>query len=236
MEIVPEYMGYDRTIVVFSPDGRLFQVEYAREAVKRGTTVVGVRTKDCIVLGAFKITSSLSVTESFEKIYQIDDHIGAAAAGLLSDARVLVNQARNRAQMNQITYEEPVDVSTIVKFLSDRVHISTLYAGMRPYGIGVLVGGIDSTGPRLFETDPSGTVLEWKAHVIGRGAATADKILKQKYGEDMKAEQAIKLVVEALMKSEKDATAQNIEVAVIEGKHEKAAFRRLSAQELKKYA
>src|SRR3989338_10421173 len=106
MELTPEYMGYDRTIVVFSPDGRLFQVEYAREAIKRGATVVGIKTKDSVVFAAYKVSSELSVPESLEKIYIIDDHLVTAASGLLADARVLVGMARNRAQVNKVTYEE----------------------------------------------------------------------------------------------------------------------------------
>jgi len=235
MEIVPEYMGYDRTIVVFSPDGRLFQVEYAREAIKRGATVVGVRTKDSIIFAAFKVSSDLSVPESLEKIYSIDDHVGAAASGLLADARVLVNMARNRAQVNRVTYEEPIEVSGIVRFLSDRIHVSTLYAGLRPYGIGLLIGGIDSSGAKLFEADPSGTAIEWKAHAIGRGAAAAEKTLSNKYDDKIKQEDAIKLAIEALQKSEKGVTPHSLEVAVLDGHHEKVKLRRLSTQEIKKH-
>ncbi len=228
-------MGYDRTIVVFSPDGRLFQVEYAREAIKRGATVVGVKTKESVVFVAFKVSSDLSVPESLEKIYLIDDHLATAASGLLADARVLVGMARNRAQVNKVTYEEPIEVPTIVRFIADRIHVSTLYAGMRPYGIGLLIGGIDSSGPKLFEADPSGTAIEWKAHVIGRGAAAAEKVLSHKYDDKMKTDDAIKLAIEAVQKSEKDVTPQSLEVAVLEGQGDKVKLRKLSAQDIKKY-
>ncbi len=235
MELTPEYMGYDRTIVVFSPDGRLFQVEYAREAIKRGATVVGVRTKDSVVLAAYKVSSELSVPESLEKIYLVDDHIATAASGLLADARVLVGMARNRAQVNKVTYEEPIEVPTLVRFISDKIHVSTLYAGMRPYGIGLLIGGIDSLGPKLFEADPSGTAIEWKAHVIGRGAAVAEKVLVHKYDEKMKTDDAIKLVIEAIQKSEKDVTPQSLEVLVLEGAAGRVSQKRLAVNEIKKY-
>ncbi|MBI3413634.1 MAG: archaeal proteasome endopeptidase complex subunit alpha [Candidatus Aenigmarchaeota archaeon] len=235
MELTPEYMGYDRTIVVFSPDGRLFQVEYAREAIKRGATVVGVKTKDSIVFAAYKVSSELSVPESLEKIYLIDDHLAAAASGLLADARVLVGMARNRAQVNKVTYEEPIEVPTIVRFIADRIHVSTLYAGLRPYGIGLLIGGSDSSGPKLFEVDPSGTTIEWKAHVIGRGAPAAEKTLNHKYDEKMKTEDAIKLAIEAIQKGEKDVTPQSLEIGIMEGVGDKVKFRRLPVNEIKKY-
>lgn len=229
-DMIPE-MGYDRTIVVFSPEGRLYQVEYAREAIKRGSTAVGVRAKDGVVLGAVKPVSVLSVSDSYEKIYQIDDHVGMAASGMLSDARVLANQARMRCQVNRITYEEPMGIGMIARFLADRIHLSTLYAGMRPYGVGLLFGGVDESGPQLMETDPSGTVIEWKAHVIGKGAPVVEKLLKQKYDDSMKLDQAVRLAVETLQKSEKEAAALGFEVGVVQDRR----FRYLSPQELKKY-
>src|SRR3989344_7253031 len=129
--------------------------------------------------------------------------------------------ARNRAQVNKVTYEEPIEVPTIVRFIADRIHVSTLYAGMRPYGIGLLIGGIDSSGAKLFEVDPSGTAIEWKAHVIGRGSTAAEKVLSHKYDEKMKTDDAIKLAIEAIQKSEKDVTPQSLEVAVLEGQGNK---------------
>jgi len=118
-------MGYDRTIAVFSPDGRLFQVEYAKEAVKRGATALGIVFKDGILLATVKPAAKLMV--SLEKIFQIDDHIGAVASGLLADARILINQARIRAQVHRITYEEPIDVWNLARVIGDRMQLSTLY-------------------------------------------------------------------------------------------------------------
>jgi hypothetical protein len=156
------YMAYDRTIVVFSPDGRLLQVEYAREAVKRGSTSVGVRLKNAVILGATKATTPLGVSESYKKIYEIDSHIGLVSSGLLSDARDLVEFARVRAQINRITYGEPISVSSLTKNICDRKHMVTQYAGVRPYGVGLLIGGVNNES-MLYETDPSGTMIEWKA-------------------------------------------------------------------------
>jgi proteasome alpha subunit len=184
MQPIPSnYMAYDRTIVVFSPDGRLLQVEYARQAVKRGNTVVGLVTGEGVVLGATKSSAPLGVSATPKKIFEIDNHIGAVSSGLLADARNLIEAARVKSQVNTLTYGEPISVSSITKFIADQKHMVTQYAGVRPYGVGLLIGGFDNVGPALFETDPSGTMIEWKAQAIGKGAEKAKKVLKQAYRE-----------------------------------------------------
>jgi len=229
--IMPDYMGYDRTIAVFSPDGRLFQVEYAKEAVKKGTTSVGMVFANGVILGTAKQTMKLVVPNTIEKLFKVDEHLGAVAAGLLADARILVSQLRVKAQINQITYEEPIDVWGIARALGDRMQISTLYAGLRPFGVAFLVGGADSTGAHLIEADPSGMLYEWKAYAIGRGAAVANKIFSQKYRDGMDEKSALKLVIEIMKKVEKgDNVAKSLELAVItDGK-----FKLLSEADIKK--
>jgi proteasome alpha subunit len=207
-------MAYDRTIVVFSPDGRLLQVEYAREAVKRGSTSVGVRLKDAVVLGASKSTAALGVSESYKKIYEIDSHIGLVSSGLLGDARDLVEFSRVKAQINRITYGEPVSVASLTRHICDRKHMVTQYAGLRPYGVGLLIGGVNSK-PELYETDPSGTMIEWRAQAIGRGAEKARKVLEKDYKDDMDVSSGVKLVLRALRAGEKEAGADDMEIAVI---------------------
>jgi len=151
----PTNMAYDRAITVFSPDGRLFQVEYAREAVKRGTTTVGLKYKDGVVLIVDKrITSRLIEPESIEKMFQIDDHIGCATSGLVADARVLVERARIDAQVNEITYNRKIEIKTLVRRLCDFKQTYTQYGGVRPFGTALLIAGVDDSGPRLFSTDP----------------------------------------------------------------------------------
>ena len=223
-------MGYDRTIAVFSPDGRLFQVEYAKEAVKRGTTCIGMIFKDGLLLATVKPTTSLIVPESVEKIFQIDDHIGSVAAGLLADARVLVNQSRIKAQVHKITYGEEVDTWTIARVVGDRMQISTLYAGLRPFGVAILIGGSDKTGLHLIESDPSGMLYEWRAYAIGRGGVIANKILKQKWKRDMGERDAIKLAIEIMGKTEKEKKG-SIDIAIIKKGEE---FRKLTTEEIKK--
>lgn len=230
-EMLPEYMGYDRTIAVFSPDGRLFQVEYAKEAVKKGTTSVGLLFKNGVVLGTIKQSIDLIVPGTIEKTFKIDEHIGGVAAGLLADARVLVNQLRLKAQVNKITYEESIDVWSLARFLGDRMQLSTLYAGLRPFGVSFLIGGVDKTGPHLIEADPSGMLYEWKAYAIGTGSTAANKILREKFKENMDEKSALKLMISVLRKVEKIKDAEKmLEIAVAKDKK----FQIFSEDEIKK--
>jgi proteasome alpha subunit len=231
--ILPEYMGYDRTIAVFSPDGRLFQVEYAKEAVKKGTTSIGFVFKDGIILGTVKQIMKLIVPNTIEKLFKVDEHIGAVAAGLLADARVLVNQLMIRAQVNRITYEEAIDVWSLAKALGNRMQLSTLYAGLRPFGVSFLVGGVDSTGSHLIEADPSGMLYEWKAYAIGRGATLANKMFRDKHKEDMEEKAALKLLINVIKKVEKVSDlAKALEIAIIRKRDKK--FHRLTEGQIRK--
>jgi len=169
---------------------------------------------------------------SLEKIFQIDEHAGAVASGLLADARVLMTQARIKAQVYRITYEEPIDIWTLVRSIADRMQLSTLYAGIRPYGVSFLIGCVDSTGSHLMEADPSGMVYEWLAHAIGKGGIAANKILKQKWKPGISEKDAVKLAVEILRKVEGVRPSEEIEIAVI--REEDKKFRRLTTQEIKK--
>ena len=173
--------GYDRAITVFSPDGRLFQVEYAREAVKRGTTSIGVKCSEGIVLAVDKrTTSSLVEATSIEKIFKIDEHIGAATSGLVADARALVERARVEAQINKITYSEPIRVDSLSKKLCDMLQLYTQNGGVRPFGSALIIGGVYDGTCKLFETDPSGALIEYKATAIGSGRSAAMDIFEEK--------------------------------------------------------
>jgi proteasome alpha subunit len=222
-------MGYDRTIAVFSPDGRLFQVEYAREAVKRGTTCLAIVFKGGVLFATVKPKTPLMVPESIEKIFQLDDHAAAVAAGLLADARVLANQARVRAQIHRITYEEPMDIWSLARSVADRMQISTLYAGLRPYGVSFLIGGIDMTGNHVIEVDPSGMLYEWYAYAIGRGSVIANKILRQRWKPSLSENEALEIALEIISKTEKEGEA---DIAII--REEDKKFKRLSKEEIKK--
>ncbi|MBN2203157.1 MAG: archaeal proteasome endopeptidase complex subunit alpha [Candidatus Aenigmarchaeota archaeon] len=209
-------MGYDRAIVTFSPDGRLFQVEYAREAVKRGTTSVGLVFDKGIVLVGSKPVMELAVPDgSGEKVFQIDDHLGGAISGFLADGRVLIDASRVKAQVYKLTYDEPMNVLGSVKEISDRMQLFTQYGGVRPYGVAFLMGGIDENGAQLFEVDPSSAYYGWKAHSIGRGAPEALKLLRKSWKENLKQEDAIKLAIQALRAGEKSIKITEVELAVV---------------------
>ncbi|MEI7826866.1 MAG: archaeal proteasome endopeptidase complex subunit alpha [Euryarchaeota archaeon] len=234
MQMAPQ-MGYDRAITVFSPDGRLFQVEYAREAVKRGTTSVGIKAKDSVVLLVDKrISSRLLEPQSTEKIFQIDDHIGAVTSGLVADARALIDRARVDAQINRVVYNEPIGIETLAKKIADHKQTFTQYGGVRPYGTALLIGGIDDSGPRLFETDPSGALLMVKATGIGSGRNSVMEFLEEKYDENADIDNAIRLGLEALYKAtEGKITVDTIEIAAIYAKDKR--FKKLGTDELKAY-
>ncbi len=227
--------GYDSAITVFSPDGRLFQVEYAREAVKRGTTALGIKAKDGAVLLVDKRAATRLVEmESIEKIFQIDDHIGVAASGLVADARALVDLARLHAQINKATYDEPIGIETLSKELCDFMQSYTQSGGVRPFGTSLIIAGIEGDNTRLFETDPSGALLEYKATGIGYRRAEIMDFLEKNYSEDIYLDKAIVLGLEALKTITEDVLDPlNIEIGVIELSTRK--FRKLAASEVKKY-
>ncbi len=234
MQMAPQ-MGYDRAITVFSPDGRLFQVEYAREAVKRGTTAVGVKATDGVALLVDKrVTSKLLEADSIEKIFQIDEHIGAATSGLVADARALVDRARVEAQINRVTYDELIGVEVLAKKICDFKQTYTQYGGVRPFGTALLIAGIDGRRARLFETDPSGALLEYKATGIGAGRTETMEVFEKKYTDDIKLEDAIILGLDALHSTAEGVfNASTIEIGIIELSTKK--FRKLHPQEVEKY-
>ena len=208
-------MGFDRSIVVFSPEGRMYQVEYARKAVEKATTTIGTLFSGGVVLAATKSLQKLIVPESIEKIAKIDEHIGIAACGILGDSRVLVDYARVKAQVNRITFNEPIEISALVKDISDRKQRLTQVGGLRPYGVSLLIAGYDG-GPHLYETDPSGAFREWKAHAIGRGSKDARKYLIDNYKDNMTKEKAIDLALDALKAGEKKIGLRSVEIGIAE--------------------
>ena len=210
-------MAYDRAITVFSPDGRLFQVEYAREAVKRGTTTVGLKFKDGVALIVDKrIASKLIESKSIEKIFQIDEHVGCATSGLVADARVLVDYARTIAQIDKVTYAEKIDIETIVKRLCDFKQNYTQYGGVRPFGTALLVAGVDDTGCHLFETDPSGALVAYKAGSIGAGKNAIMDVFEEESKEDMTMEEAVVLGLKALSKAtEEKLNTKAVEIGLV---------------------
>jgi len=182
--------GYDMAITQFSPEGRLFQVEYAIEAVRRGTTAICCRNEHSVVFAVEKKSSELQEVIGSEKIFKIDDHIGVAIAGLTADARVLVERARVQAQVNLLNYDEKISVKDSTLNICEYLQLFTQNAGVRPFGVSFLIAGIDSDGKAsLFLTDPSGALWGYKAFAIGSGATEARAFLEEHYKEDMSDEE-----------------------------------------------
>lgn len=201
MSVFRQPGAYDHTITVFSPDGRLFQVEYAMELVNRGATVIGIECKDGVVLGSEENVEPLEDARDSWKIFRVDNHFGAAIVGLSSDARVLVDQARMDAQSNKLTYDEPIDIEVATEKICNIQQTYTQHGGGRPYGVSILFGGVDKTGPHIFDTHPSGTYRGHKASAIGAGRETVLAILKEEYKEDASLDEVKKLAAKCLVKA-----------------------------------
>jgi len=192
-------MAYDRAITVFSPEGRLYQVEYASKIIERGTPAMAVSYKDGILFVVdFNFDSKLLVTDSIEKVFKIDDHIYFISAGLAGDARKLSENAREFAAENKFLYAEPIEVATVSKKVATVKQIFTQYGGMRPFGVSFIVVGKDELGYHIFETEPSGAVAEYNALAIGRGKQKATALFEKEYLPNMSFDQAQELLKKAM--------------------------------------
>ncbi len=194
--------AYDYNNTVFSPDGRLYQVEYARDLVNRGATILGIRCAEGVVLGSEENIEFLEEEAGCSwKIFPIDEHIGAAIVGLGSDARVLIDQARIDAQSNKLTYDEPIDVEVVTQKICDTQQTYTQHGGGRPFGVSMIFGGVDKTGAHVLRTHPSGNYMSFKATAIGAGSETVLSMLKEEYREDFTLEKCKNLAVKCLVKA-----------------------------------
>ncbi|RXK51954.1 archaeal proteasome endopeptidase complex subunit alpha [Halorientalis pallida] len=230
-----QQQAYDRGITIFSPDGRLYQVEYAREAVKRGTASVGVRTEDGVVLAAdTRVRSPLLERESVEKLHKIDDHIGIASAGHVADARQLIDFARRQAQVNQLRYGEPIGVESLTKGITDQIQQYTQTGGARPFGVALIVGGIENGEPRLFETDPSGTPYEWQALAVGGNREDLISFFEEEYRDDLDLDGGIDLALRGLdTVSDEGIDPEGVALGTIDVETEQ--YRRHETEEIEQY-
>ena len=233
--MLPAQQGYDRAITVFSPDGRLYQVEYAIETVRRGTIAVGVKCKDGIVIAVEEKPRKLQISKTAQKIFQIDDHVGVAAAGYIPDARSQVDNARFFSQSNKMIYDEPVEVETIAKHLADQSQQYTQYAGVRPFGVALILGGVVGGKPQLYLTDPSGTYISYDAIAIGSGSDQVTDFLEKTYKNDLSLDDAAALACAGIYLSseDKDGTG-HIRMAHI--KTETGLYEIVSDEQISSYA
>ena len=233
--MLPAQQGYDRAITVFSPDGRLYQVEYAIETVRRGTIAVGVKCKDGIIIAVEEKPRKLQISNTAQKIFQIDDHVGVAAAGYIPDARSQVDNARFFSQSNKMIYDEPVEVETIAKHLADQCQQYTQYAGVRPYGVALILGGVVNGTPQLYLTDPSGTYISYDAIAIGSGSDQVTDFLEKTYKSDLSLDEAATLATAGIYLSSEDKEGTNhIRMAYI--KKDTGLYEIVSEEQITKYA
>jgi len=237
---------YDSDNVVFSPQGRLHQVEYASEAVKQGSAVVGLRSNTHSILLALK--RSLGELASYQqKMYRIDEHVGIAIAGLTSDARVLSNFMRQQAMSSRMVFNRPVPVNRLVASIADKAQVNTQEYGRRPYGVGFLVIGQDKNGPHLYEFSPSGNSYEYYAMSIGARSQSAKTYLEKHFESfaDCNLEDLIQHGLHALretLQQDKELTINNTSIGIVgpSGIHEQGvppegSFRILEGEPIQVY-
>ena len=216
---------YDRGVNTFSPEGRIFQIEYAFEAVKMGATAIGINTKEGVILAVEKkLPSPLMDPTSVEKIMEIDYHVGWASSGIAGDAKTLADYARVESQQHKFSYNEPLKVEAVTQAIADlAIHFGEGSEGKkekpmsRPYGVSLLVAGVDEDGPQLYVSDPAGTYLKYKAWAIGSAAEGATYSLKESYNADITLAEAQKLSLQVLKNvMEEKINEKNVEVASVE--------------------
>ena len=227
--------GYDMTPTMYSPDGRIYQVEYAMETVKRGTLAIGIKTKTGVIMAVEEKPRSLQTKNITQKIFQVDFHIGVAAAGYIPDARVQVDNARLFSQGNKMTYDESVEVGTVAKYLADQSHQFTQYSGVRPNGVALIIAGVDQKGESIYVTDPSGTYVQYTAIAIGAGSDEVNAFLEKHYDAEMSLEDVASLAIAAInTKAEKKEGLNHIKMAKVTS--EKKMFEKVSESELQAFS
>jgi proteasome alpha subunit len=215
--LLPAAAGYDRAITVFSPDGRLYQVEYAIETVRRGTLAIGIKSRDGVILAVEEKARKLQISNVTQKIFQVDDHIGVAAAGYIPDART------------------QVDVEGVAKNIADMAQQFTQYAGVRPFGVALILAGVDKNGASLYLTDPSGTYIGYDAVAIGAGSDQVTEFLEKDYKNNISMEEAGALAIESIYLVSEDKTGtRHVKMAIIDNTTK--IMRKVEEDEIDKYA
>src|SRR3989344_1352074 len=230
-----QVMGYDRSATMFSPDGHLLQVEYAEKTVRLGTASIGINCADGVIIVADKGKKDvLIISESADKIYEVDEHIMASAAGILSDARILINHIRVVGQQNRITYGSPIDVESIIREISDVKQQYTQHPGVRPFGVALIIAGKDETGCRLYTSDITGNYYEYNAIAIGEDDEKIKEVLRKEYKASMTTDDGIKLalkIFKEVLKDKFDINRFNMRVI----KNKEGKIKKLNLEEIKKF-
>eukprot|EP01017_Pseudomicrothorax_dubius_P009496 TRINITY_DN1322_c0_g1_i3.p1 TRINITY_DN1322_c0_g1~~TRINITY_DN1322_c0_g1_i3.p1 ORF type:complete len:233 (-),score=81.18 TRINITY_DN1322_c0_g1_i3:129-827(-) len=224
----------DFALTIFTSKGTLQQIENASQAVNKGETALGIKTKSCVVLAVEKKISSVLVDESsFHKVQAISSNSGAVYSGLGPDFRVLMQQARKHAQTYALSYREPILISNLVRETAQIVQEYTQSGGVRPFGISTLIAGFDDDGPHLYQIDPSGAYYEWKATAIGKNMKNAKIFLEKRYKHDLELEDAIHTALLTLKENfEGQMSSKNIELGIID---KSRVFRLLTPSEINDY-
>jgi proteasome alpha subunit len=235
-EMQHQAMGYDRAATMFSPEGHLLQVEYAEKTVRLGSSSIGLVCKDGVVIVADRrVRDKLIAPESANKIYEIDEHIVATAAGILSDARILIEQAQVLAQQNRITYGSAIEPISIIRMIADRKQLFTQYGGARPFGVAILLGGVNKEKAYLYTSDVTGNFFAYKANAIGENDEKIKETLRKDFNEEMTIEEGIKFALKIFKDMlEKNFDLQRFDVGYIKTKEEKLV--RLHGDDLKKFS
>ena len=225
--------GYDMTPTMYSPDGRIYQVEYAIETVKRGAIAIGLQAKDGVVIAVEEKSRDLQVEGITQKIFQVDEHIGIAAAGYIPDARIMVDNARFFSQSNKLTYDEVTEVEAVAKHLADQSHQFTQYSGVRPFGVALIIAGVDKNGAKIFVTDPSGTYIPYSAVAIGGNFEEVTEFLEKNYKNEISVDDAITLAISAINLKSDEKGVKDIRMSKI--KSDTKLFEKVSDEEMLKH-
>lgn len=234
-EMQHQAMGYDRAATMFSPDGHLLQVEYAEKVVRMGPSSVGLVCKDGVVVIADKrIRDKLIAEESVHKIFEVDDHLMATAAGIVADARILIDQAQILAQQNRITYGSSVEPISIIRMIADKQQAFTQYGGARPFGIAVMLAGVNKGKSHLYTSEVYGNFSAYKAYAIGENDEKIREFLRKDYKENMGIDEGIKFVLKIF----KDVLGKNFDLSKFEVgiiRSGKGKLERMFGDELKRF-
>jgi proteasome alpha subunit len=235
MAFGPPAMGYDRAITVFSPDGKLYQVEYAAENVRKGWTTIGIKSvSGGVILAEKKKVTPLIDLSSIEKIFLIDTHVGASFAGLAADGRILIDYARRLAFNHRFIYDEPADIEMLVRGVCDIKQLYTQHAGVRPFGVSLIFLGVDRKGVNLFKTETNGYYFSYLAIAMGVGEQPVLEFLEKNYKKDLSIKEVILLGLKALRAaSEGPLTPETVEMGYIT--IDEKVFRKLTTEELAQY-